>query len=106
MMSGMQSHTTTAFAPTIPHALWRGLPAGLRRRLLAQATGWIAPRPTPPAGPATPGIAIAGEFSRASGLGEGARLMAEAARRLDIPVWTIDLPPPIGGRAELSRCPV
>jgi glycosyltransferase involved in cell wall biosynthesis len=97
----MQSRTTTAFAPSASHALWRGLPAGLRRRLLAQATGWVAPRPTPQAGPATPGIAIAGEFSRASGLGEGARLMADAARRLDIPVWTIDLPPPIDGRPEL-----
>ena len=105
MMGGMRSHTTTAFAPSAPHALWRGLPTGFRRRLLARATGWVAPRPTPQVGPATPGIAIAGEFSRASGLGEGARLMAEAARRLDIPVWTIDLPPLIDGRPELHAAP-
>ncbi len=105
MMGCMQSHTTTAFAPSAPHALWRGLPARFRRRLLAQATGWVAPKPTPRAGPATPGIAIAGEFSRASGLGEGARLMADAARLLEIPVWAIDLPPLIDRGAELRAEP-
>src|ERR1700742_176313 len=113
MMTGMQSHAhfvpprfvPAGFVPSASHALWRGLPAALRRRLLAQATGWLAPRPTPQAGPAVPGIAIAGEFSRTSGLGEGARLMAEAARRLDIPVWTIDLPPPVDGRPELHSAP-
>jgi glycosyltransferase involved in cell wall biosynthesis len=54
------------------------------------------------AGLAAPGLAIAGEFSRASGLGEGARLMAEAVRRLGMPVWTIDLPPPVDGRSEVA----
>jgi glycosyltransferase involved in cell wall biosynthesis len=102
MMTGMQSHATTAFVPSVPHALWRGLPAIFRRRLLARATGWAAPKPPKQMRPAAPGIAIVGEFSRTSGLGEGARLMAEAARRLDIPVWTIDLPPPIDGRPELA----
>jgi glycosyltransferase involved in cell wall biosynthesis len=70
--------------------------------LLAQATGWAAPKPSRRTGPAAAGIAVAGEFSRASGFGEGARLMAEAARRLDIPVWTIDLPPPVDGRREVE----
>jgi glycosyltransferase involved in cell wall biosynthesis len=74
----------------------------LRRRLFARATSWAAPKPTPRVGPVTKGIAIAGEFSRASGLGEGARLMAEAARRLGVPVWTIDLPPPVDARREVE----
>jgi glycosyltransferase involved in cell wall biosynthesis len=55
--------------------------------------------------PAAPGIAIAGEMSRASGLGEGARLMAATARELQIPVWTIDLPPPIDRNNEVAVAP-
>jgi hypothetical protein len=102
MMGGMQLQATTGFVPTASHRLWRGLPSTLRRRLLAQATGWAAPKPSRRTGPAAAGIAVAGEFSRASGFGEGARLMAEAARRLDIPVWTIDLPPPVDGRREVE----
>jgi glycosyltransferase involved in cell wall biosynthesis len=31
--------------------------------------------------------------------------MAEAARRLDIPVWTIDLPPPVDSRPEIEVGP-
>jgi glycosyltransferase involved in cell wall biosynthesis len=95
----------TPFVPSTGHALWRGLPATFRRRLLAQATGWAAPKPSRQTGPAAAGIAIAGEFSRASGLGEGARLMAEAARRLGLPVWTIDLPPPVDSRREVETSP-
>jgi glycosyltransferase involved in cell wall biosynthesis len=100
----MQSYSTPpgSFSPTTPHAIWRGLPPRLRRRLFARATSWVAPKPTPQVGFATKGIAIAGEFSRASGLGEGARLMAEAARRLAVPVWTIDLPPPVDARREVE----
>jgi glycosyltransferase involved in cell wall biosynthesis len=41
-------------------------------------------------------------MTRASGLGEGARLMAEAARSLGIPVWIFDLPPLDDSRAELE----
>jgi glycosyltransferase involved in cell wall biosynthesis len=101
-MQSIASSPQAAFVPTASHAIWRGLPPTLRRRVFARATGWVAPRPSPQKGPAPPGIAIAGEFSRASGLGEGARLMAEAARRLKIPVWTIDLPPPVDGRREVD----
>lgn len=102
IIAGMPSQTSSeTFVPSAPHALWRGLPPRLRRRAFARATGWLAPRPSPRSGPAVAGIAIAGEFSRASGLGEGARLMAEAARRMGIPVWTIDLPPPVDQRPEV-----
>ena len=33
---------------------------------------------------------VGGEIGRASGLGEGARLMAAASRQLGVPVWTIE----------------
>jgi glycosyltransferase involved in cell wall biosynthesis len=69
------------------HRLWRGLPAGPRRRFFAQATAWLAPRPdqTPPS--VRLGVAVGGEMARASGLGEGARLMEAALRGLGVPVW-------------------
>jgi glycosyltransferase involved in cell wall biosynthesis len=69
------------------------MPPGPRRHALAQTTAWLTPRPA--AAPITNGLAIAGEFSRASGLGEGARLMARAAEALGIPVWRIDIPDPV-----------
>jgi glycosyltransferase involved in cell wall biosynthesis len=96
-------HRTESLLHTAPHALWRGLPPTLRRRALAHATGWLAPKPLYRVGATVPGIAIAGEFSRASGLGETARLMAAAARRMGLAVWTIDLPPPIDARSEVTR---
>ena len=51
----------------------------LRRRLFTRAAGRAAPGASPEGDPASPGTAVAREFSRASGLSEGARLMAAAA---------------------------
>ena len=51
----------------------------LRRPLFTRAAGWAAPGASPEGDPASPGIAVARKFSRASGLSEGARLMAAAA---------------------------
>jgi glycosyltransferase involved in cell wall biosynthesis len=93
------ARSTEQFTRALPHKLWQSLPPVLRRRALASATAWLAPRTAP--GAVAPGIAIAGEFSRASGLGQGARLMAAAARSLGLPVWTIDLPPPADRRVEV-----
>jgi glycosyltransferase involved in cell wall biosynthesis len=84
----------------VPHRLWRKLPPVWRRRVLARAGSWLAPHPAAMDGPATSGLAIAGEMTRASGLGEGARLMAEAARDLGLPVWTCDIPPLEDAAAE------
>ena len=86
-----------------PHLVWRGLPPVFRRTALARVTGWLAPRPAinPPF---CPGIAVGGELSRASGLGETARLMITAARRLGYPVWGVDLPPPASA-SEQPRPP-
>jgi glycosyltransferase involved in cell wall biosynthesis len=93
---------TDRFVQSARHALWRGIPAAFRRRALAQATGWLAPRPSPTASTVTSGIVIAGEMTRASGLGESARLMAAAACHLGLPVWTIDLPPPVDAAPEVA----
>ena len=61
----------------------------------------LAPRPTPIPPDATAGVAIAGELDRGSGLGEGARLMLQAAAILGHDVYPIrlgdraaPLPPP------------
>jgi glycosyltransferase involved in cell wall biosynthesis len=70
---------------------WRLLPARPRRRLLTHATALVAPRidRTPPT--SSDGIAVVGEFSRATGLGEGARIMLDGIRRLGVPAWPIDV---------------
>lgn len=81
------------YRPTLLHRLWRVLPPGGRRQALAAATAWLAPRPDRPAPAVQPGLAIIGEFSRASGLGEGARLTAAAMAVLGLPVWRIDAGP-------------
>jgi glycosyltransferase involved in cell wall biosynthesis len=75
---------------SLPHRLWRRLPAGLRRAAFTRATAALAPRPdrVPPSAQA--GLAVCGEFNRASGLGEGARLMAAAAETLGVKMWRID----------------
>src|SRR3954447_5078036 len=104
MMPGMSPgpalSTIVPLRHAVPHHLWRTLPPVWRRRVLARVGSWLAPRPAttlaphPATGePAAHGLAVAGEMTRASGLGEGARLMAEAARRLGLPVWTCDIPP-------------
>ncbi|MCQ8241430.1 glycosyltransferase family 4 protein [Rhizosaccharibacter radicis] len=70
------------------HRAWRMLPPVQRRLLLARGAALLAPRPASPP-PAAYGVLVAGEIDRASGLGEGARLMAEALRTLGVPVGTI-----------------
>ena len=69
------------------HHLWRTLPQGARRRLLTRGTALLAPHPDRPAPPARAGIAVAGELERASGLGEGARLMLHGLDALGVPAW-------------------
>ena len=69
------------------HRLWRGLPQNARRRLLTQGTALLAPHPDQPAPPVRSGIAVAGELDRASGLGEGARLMLHGLDALGVPAW-------------------
>ncbi len=90
---------------SLAHRAWRRLPAGPRRALLLQAAAGIAPRPDRPAPSVPPeaGLLVGGELGRASGLGEGARLMIEAARSLGLAVAGIDAGiVPAGERHELA----
>jgi glycosyltransferase involved in cell wall biosynthesis len=96
-MSGVKK----PFAPGIAHQAWRLLPANFRRSVLSHATSWLAPRPDRHPPPVLGGLAVGGELSRASGIGETARLMIRAARELGLPVWPVDIPPPVDQRIEL-----
>ncbi len=73
------------------HRAWRRLPAGPRRRALAAAAAVLAPRIANPPPRATGGVIVAGELTRASGLGESARLMLRALDTLGIPNWPLDI---------------
>ncbi len=76
---------------SLPHRLWRLLPAGPRRRVLVGVTAALAPRPDRTIPPAGAGLLVVGEFSRASGLGEGARLMLHALETLGVASWRLDI---------------
>ena len=71
------------------HRLWRALPREARRRWMVQGSAWLAPHPDQPAPRARAGIAVAGELDRASGLGEGARLMLHGLGALGVPAWAM-----------------
>ncbi len=71
------------------HRLWQALPAEQRRRLLAQGAGLLAPKPDRAPPHAAPGLVVAGELDRASGLGEGARLMLAGLAELGAPAWPL-----------------
>lgn len=73
------------------HRLWRLLPVQERRWLMTRAAGLLAPRPDRHPPPPVGGIAVAGELSYPSGLGEGARLMLLALEQLGIQGFPIDV---------------
>jgi glycosyltransferase involved in cell wall biosynthesis len=79
--------------PPLPllHRLWRRLPAGSRRRMAMRLAALAAPRPDAPPPVAAGGVIVAGELSRASGLGESARLMLRGLAALGVPTWPIDI---------------
>jgi glycosyltransferase involved in cell wall biosynthesis len=81
-----------ARSPLSPlHRLWRLLPAGQRRLIFARGTALLAPRPDRVPPPAREGIVVAGELSRASGLGEAARQTRAAFETLGIRTWGVDI---------------
>ena len=81
------------FRLTLAHQVWRLLPAQYRRWALTSASALLAPRidRAPPAQQV--GVAVAGELSRASGIGEGARLMLGALRQASVASWAMDVGP-------------
>jgi glycosyltransferase involved in cell wall biosynthesis len=86
------------------HRVWRLVPRSPRRRALAHALALLAPRPDRNPG-VEPGLAVAGELSRASGLGEGARRVLEAGRVLGLPTWGIDVRPPFSDDPRAIEVP-
>ena len=71
------------------HRLWRAFPPDQRRRLLARATALVAPKPDrrPPA--SCDGVIVGGEVRRASGLGQGARIMHRALQAMEVPAFLL-----------------
>ncbi len=78
---------------TFHHRLWRLFPPRQRRRALSWAAALAAPKILANAPAARDGLILAGEFSRASGLGESARLTLSALELIGVPVWPIDIGP-------------
>lgn len=76
------------------HRLWRLLPARQRREAFAWLSAQVAPRPDADP-PVRRGLAVGGEVSRASGLGEGARLMLRGAAQCGVPTWALDVGTPV-----------
>jgi glycosyltransferase involved in cell wall biosynthesis len=102
-LAGMpRTHPTAARLHPL-HRLWRLLPAEQRRVLFARGTALLAPRPDANPPPPAPGALVAGEVGRASGLGEGARLMHAALATLGLPNWLLDTGSLVPGeRQELA----
>lgn len=100
--------TAKAFRPGLPHRLWRLLPARQRRRVIGGMAALLAPRIAHDAPRARVGLAVAGELSRISGLGEGARLMLRALEQLHVTHWALDVSghlPAAGGTAAENPLP-
>ena len=75
------------------HRAWRALPVRARRRWLARGTALLAPRPDRVPPPPANGLVVGGELDRASGLGEGARLMLQALGVMGVPCRPLSLDP-------------
>ena len=71
------------------HRLWRSLPAAPRRALLAYGAARLAPRRGTAPAKTHEGVVLAGEVMRASGLGEGARILHAALGELGVASWMI-----------------
>jgi glycosyltransferase involved in cell wall biosynthesis len=86
---------------------WRLLPPRTRRYLYTRGYALVAPSiaRTPP--PARAGLAIAGELSATTGIGEGARIMLRALASLGVQNWAIDVGAPwqSTARTDLARFP-
>ncbi|QEH97253.1 glycosyltransferase family 4 protein [Gluconobacter thailandicus] len=74
------------------HKVWQKFPQQQRRCFFAWATAGITPGVRSSYPRHASGVIVAGEFSRGSGMGEGARLMVAALRKLGIlcATWDID----------------
>jgi len=69
---------------------------------MVHATALIAPRPQRIPPPARLGLAVGGELSRASGLGEGARLLLRGVEALGLRTWSLDIAAPEGRVTDVA----
>ena len=76
---------------SLGHRAWRLLPPETRRWALFSAMASVAPRPNRPAPPPQGPITIAGYFRAPSGLGEGARRLADMLEQAGARVYRADL---------------
>jgi glycosyltransferase involved in cell wall biosynthesis len=72
---------------------WRLLPPRTRRNLFTRGCALVAPAIARDPPPARAGLAVAGELSATTGLGEGARLMLQALAILGVQNWELDVGP-------------
>jgi glycosyltransferase involved in cell wall biosynthesis len=72
---------------------WRLLPPRTRRYLFTRGCALVAPTIARNPPPACGGLAVAGELSALTGLGEGARLMLRALAILGVRNWELDVGP-------------
>jgi glycosyltransferase involved in cell wall biosynthesis len=89
------------------HRLWRLLPAQRRRRMASEVTARLAPKIEPCPPPTRAGLAVAGEISRYSGLGESARLFLRGLRHLHVANWSMDISghlPAAAGGTTIGPC--
>jgi glycosyltransferase involved in cell wall biosynthesis len=88
---------------SLPHRVWRRLPAGLRRAGLQKAAVWAAPlKPaTPPA--ASNGVVVGGEFQAATGLGDAARTLSTACVHAGFSRLVLNLG--VGQRVDAAAVP-
>ena len=80
-----------SFQPTRLHRLWCLLPARPRRYAAGKVAALLAPRIDQGMPPVRHGLAVVGELSRISGLGEGARLMLGGLEWLGVWNWAMDV---------------
>jgi hypothetical protein len=83
--------TLISFRPGTLHRLWRLLPARQRRRAGSEIAALFAPGIDRLSPPGQGGLAVAGELSRPSGLGEGARLTLRGLEALRVATWAMDV---------------
>ncbi len=83
------------------HRLWRMLPASARRAAFGRVAAVLAQRPDVVAPAARFGVGVGGEIGRASGLGEGARLMLRALEQMGVPVWPVACGVAVPGEAAI-----
>jgi hypothetical protein len=85
-----QLRTAKTFRPSLLHRMWRLLPPRQRRQMMSEVAAVFAPRIDHAALGAQAGVAVLGDLTRPSGLGEGARLMSRALESLHLPTWARD----------------